>query len=125
MLGGMDSGQMRVEADEVMSLPPTPENIDTKLNYIITHVLIVERLCNRATLASENAKTAAIDAKIAAVNAADRSLKALQSREPLSRLERFGTVFAGAATGGALAGIVLSVIGIITTGAGIASCIHH
>lgn len=121
-MGSSEDQRERAETEELMELPPTIENLDAKLNHIITHSMVTERLCNRAAEAAEKAEKNAAEAKTAALSAAERALKAIQTREPLSRRERFSTVFAGAAFGGALAGILLSLLGVVGTGASVASC---
>lgn len=119
-----DDHAERAETEELMELPPTMENLDAKLNHIITHQMVTERLCHRAATASEESKALAEQARAAAVAAGNNALKAVQSREPLSRRERFSTVFAGAAIGGVLAQVALWVLGIGTFAAAISSCGH-
>jgi hypothetical protein len=119
---GDEQHQERAETQELIELPVSLENLDAKMNHVITHLFITERLCNRAAEAAEKAEKISSDAKTAATNAANSAVQALQSREPLSRKERFSTVFAGAAFGGALAGILLSLLGVLGTGASVTSC---
>jgi F0F1-type ATP synthase beta subunit len=116
--------QERAETQELIELPVSLENLDAKMNHVITHLYYTEQLCNRAAEASETARSAAEAARLAAMRMADTTLKAVQSREPLSRTERFGTVFAGSVVGGAVASIALSLLGIMGAGAAITSCMH-
>jgi hypothetical protein len=120
-----NTDQEKAETEELLELPPSLENIDAKLNYTVTHVMLTERICNRALAAAERAEKVSIEAKAAAMNAADTALRTLQSREPLSRKERFSTVFAGAAAGGAFATIVLTLLGISSAAVAITSCGAH
>jgi alkyl hydroperoxide reductase subunit AhpF len=119
-----DKHRERAETEELLELPPTIENLDAKMNHIITHLYLTEHLCNRAARASEDARDLSQQAKISATNAASTAMKAIQSREPLSRVERFGTVFAGSMVGGAMASLVMSLLGLAGVGAAIASCVH-
>jgi hypothetical protein len=116
--------QERAETEELLELPPTIENLDAKMNHVITHLYLTEQLCNRAATSSEAARKTAEDSRVAAVKAADTALKAIQTKEPLSRKERFGAVFAGAAAGGALAQLMLYALGIGSAAAVISSCGH-
>lgn len=120
-----DKHRERAETEELIDLPPTIENLDAKMNHVITHLYLTEQLCNRAATASENAREMAQQAKTAATNAASTAMKAIQSREPLSRKERFITVFAGSAAGGAFATLVLTLLGVSSVAVAISSCGAH
>ncbi len=84
------------------------ELLGEKLNIAITRI----ELC---TAGLEKVREAAEQAKEAAQTAADGALAAVQSREPLSRKERFSTTFLGAVVGGAVVAATIMVASRATT----------
>ncbi len=84
------------------------ELLGEKLNIAITRI----ELC---TAGLEKVREAAEQAKEAAQTAADGALAAVQSREPLSRKERFSTTFLGAVVGGAVVAATIMVASSATT----------
>ncbi len=78
------------------------ELLGEKLAIAITRI----ELC---TADLERVREAAEQAKEAAQNAADGALAAVQSREPLSRKERFSTTFLGSVVGGAVVAATIMV----------------
>lgn len=114
--------QERAKTEDLVEMPATPENMNAKLNYLVTHMYLTERLCEKSAQSSEASRVAAEVARTSANNAAEHALKAMQSREPLSRTERFGTVFGGAAIGGLVAQLALWALGIGSIAAIVSSC---
>jgi hypothetical protein len=115
----------RAETRGLCELPATLENINAKLNHLVIHVELSTRASNSAREAAEEARELANQARSAAIGAGTNALKAVQSREPLSRKERFSTVFAGAAAGGALAWLVLTLLGFSSAAVAVSSCGAH
>lgn len=84
------------------------ELLGEQLNIAITRI----ELC---TAGLEKVREAAEQAKEAAQTAADGALAAIQSREPLSRKERFSITFLGAVVGGAVVAATIMVASSATT----------
>jgi hypothetical protein len=111
----------RAATKDLVALPPTLENIDAKVNFICTNIAYMISACDRAQESAETASERADHARSAAITAGTNALKAVQSREPLSRKERFFTVFSGSASGGAFAIATLWALGLLS----ISSCGAH
>lgn len=94
-----DATKERAPTEELLHLPPTPENLHAKLDHLIIGSTLSLTASEAARDASEEACKLAKDAKEAAQKAANAALKAGQSREPLVKAERMLSLFLGAAAG--------------------------
>jgi hypothetical protein len=114
----------RAPTQDLAEMPVTLELLSAKLDHLILAVALIETTSERAAREAESAKTFALEARTAALNAAEHVLEARQSLEPLTRKERLGVIFGGAAAGGAFAWAALTVLGIGGIAAAISSCGH-
>ena len=102
---------------------PTLELISGKLDHVIVRLELCIKTAEAARDASMRAEALAEQAKASAQNAGNSAMRLSQSREPLTRLERYGAVVAGAAVGGAMAvAVALGTGGVVVL---LSSCLHH
>ena len=81
---------------DILALPPTPENTDRKINLLIVSIETIIEESKMSRLAAEKAANAALTAS--------------QRYEPLSRLQRFAAVALGGVTGGSLVGLAVELL---------------
>jgi hypothetical protein len=120
-----DTHAERAETKALIELPATLENVNAKVNFLVTQTAVMIRAANMAQEAAEEARELANQARSAAISAGTNALKAVQSREPLSRKERFLTVFSGSAAGGAVAWLALTLLGLSSAAVAVSSCGAH
>jgi hypothetical protein len=118
-MGEDKNGGERAATHDLLEVPVTLETINGKLDHLIVVVANVERLCMNAVDAAENARDIASKSKTAALRASNSAI------DLGSRRTRFVTTFAGAAFGGALVWVVLTLLGLSSAAVAISSCGAH
>jgi hypothetical protein len=126
-----ENGVERAPTSDLAEMPATAEIIHGKLDHLILAVALLDKKIDRAATGAEAAQTAAsearaisLESKAASQKAADATLAALQSLQPLTKRERVTALFGGAAAGGAFAWAALAVLGVGGIATALSSCGH-
>ena len=91
---------------ELIELPPTLENLNIKLNYLITRFEVSQDTNAKLAEVGAGLLLRADAARTAAEASANIATRLIQRTEPLTKFERFVAVGLGGVLGGASVGLV-------------------